>query len=116
MESLFLDSLTRRVLVCDGAMGTGIHARNVPLSDFNNLENCCEILVLTRPDVIADIHRSFLVVGCDTVETNTFGANKLVFEEFGLVDRTREINQRAAEIAREACSEFLHIDDNSTSP
>jgi len=87
-------------------MGTSIHRYDLPLSDYNNLENCTEILVLTRPDVILDIHRSFLAVGCDAVETNTFGANKVVLDEFGLADRTYEINNRAAEIAREACHEF----------
>ena len=110
MKSRFLDNLRRRVLVCDGAMGTSIHAHNLPLTDFNDLENCTEILILTRPDVILDIHRSFLAVGCDAVETDTFGANKLVFEEFGLVDRTREINRRAAELARTACAEFETAD------
>ncbi|MFH0980737.1 MAG: methionine synthase [Planctomycetota bacterium] len=106
MRSAFLDTLTQRVLVCDGAMGTNIHACELPLVDFNHLENCTEILVLTRPDVITDIHRSFLAVGCDAVETDTFGANKLVFGEFGLVAKTREINRQAAEIARAACREF----------
>ncbi|MGB2985419.1 MAG: methionine synthase [Phycisphaerae bacterium] len=101
-----LDVAKERVLVFDGAMGTNVHRRELSLSDFNNLENCTEILVLTRPDVIRDIHRSFLAVGCDAVETNTFGANKLVFREFGLTDQTYEINKRAAEVAREACADL----------
>jgi 5-methyltetrahydrofolate--homocysteine methyltransferase len=95
-----------RVLVFDGAMGTSVHARNIPLSDYNDLENCTEILVLTRPDVVRDIHRSYLAIGCDAVQTNTFGANKLVFSEFDIADKTQEINRKAAEIAREACDAF----------
>ncbi|MFQ5413032.1 MAG: methionine synthase, partial [Phycisphaerae bacterium] len=101
-----LEAARERVLVFDGAMGTSIHDRNLPLSDFNGLENCSEVLVLTRPDVIADIHRSFLSVGCDAVLTNTFGANKVVLADFDLADKTYEINRRAAEIARDACRAF----------
>jgi 5-methyltetrahydrofolate--homocysteine methyltransferase len=106
MTSQLLQLAEDRVLVLDGAMGTSLIARNLPLSDYNGLENCSEILVVTRPDVIRDIHRSFLAVGCDAVMTNTFGANKIVFAEFDLVAQTRAINRQAAEIARSACSEF----------
>jgi len=105
-ESRFIQTARRRVLVLDGAMGTTIHQRDLPLSNYNDLENCTEILVLTRPDVVLDIHRSFLAVGCDAVSTNTFGANKLVFSEFGIADKTREINEKAARLAREACDAF----------
>ena len=110
MESKLLDTMKRRVLVFDGAMGTTIHALNLPLADFDHLENCCEVLVRTRPDVIADIHRSFLQVGCDAVGTNTFSGNKLVLSEFGLEDETRIINRKAAEIARKVVEEFTTSD------
>ncbi len=96
----------QRVVVCDGAMGTGIHACNLPLSDFNDCENCSEVLVLTRPDVVTAIHESFLAVGCDAVMTNTFGASKLLLAEFDLQGQTHEINLKAAEIARKACQSF----------
>ena len=96
-----LEVLRDRVLVLDGAMGTSIHALDLPLRDYDGLENCNEVLVLTRPDAVADIHRSFLAVGCDAVQTNTFGGSRHVLQEFGLADRTREINRRAAMIARE---------------
>ena len=65
-----------------------------------------EILAQTRPDVIRQIHESFLAAGCDAVETNTFGANKIVLNEFGIADQAFELNQRACEIAREACRKF----------
>ena len=101
-----LEAIKQRVLVFDGAMGTSLHQRELPLSDYNDLENCSEVIVLTRPDVVLDIHRSFLAVGCDAVGTNTFGGSKLVLSEFGLEKETYELNKRAVEIARQACREF----------
>ena len=101
-----IDVAKERVLILDGAMGTSVHRLDLPLSDYNNLENCTEVLNLTRPDVVGDIHRSFLAVGCDAVETNTLGANKLVFADFGMADQTHEVNRRAAEIAKDACLGF----------
>ncbi len=106
MHSRFLEVLAQRVLVFDGAMGTSVHSYNLPLSDYLGLENCTEILCQTRPEIICEIHRSFLQVGCDAVETNTFGSNKIVMAEFGLVERVRELNRRAAQIAREAVDAF----------
>ena len=105
-DSKLLKVAEKRIVILDGAMGTNLQQRNLPLSDYRNHENCSEILTLTRPDVLKDIHRSFLAVGCDGVLTNTFGANNIVLGEFGLVDRVRELNREAARIAREACEEF----------
>lgn len=97
-------ALATRVLFLDGAMGTSIHACDCDLHrDYLGKENCTEILVRTRPEVIQGIHESFLKVGADAVETDTFGANKLVFAEFDLVAETYELNKRAAEVARAAC-------------
>ncbi|NLX21377.1 MAG: methionine synthase [Phycisphaerae bacterium] len=106
MKSAFLEALEHRVLVFDGAMGTSVHTYDLPLSDYRGLENCTEILCETRPDVVREIHRRFLEVGCDAIETNTFGSNRIVLAEFGLADQTRELNRRAALIAREACEPF----------
>ncbi|HPZ97814.1 MAG TPA: methionine synthase [Phycisphaerae bacterium] len=106
MENLFRQALNERVLVFDGAMGTSVHSFDLPLSDFAGLENCTEILSQTRPDVIGEVHERFLRVGCDAVETNTFGANKIVLAEFGLADRTYELNRISAEIARRACEKY----------
>jgi len=105
-DSLLLERLAEHVLICDGAMGTSLHALNLPLSDYRGLENCSEILVETRPDVVAGIHRAYLEVGCDAVETNTFGANRVVLAEFGLADRTYELNRQAAQLARRVADEF----------
>jgi 5-methyltetrahydrofolate--homocysteine methyltransferase len=103
-DALFLRCLADRVLVFDGAMGTNLHALELALHDYHGLENCSEILNQTRPDVIEGIHRSFLEVGCDAVETNTFGANRIVLAEFGAADRTYALNVSAAQIARRACA------------
>ena len=106
MESAFIRAARERVVVLDGAMGTSVHAFDLPLSDYQGLENCTEILCATRPDVIAEIHRRFLAAGCDAVETNSFGSNKIVLAEFGLAERTRELNRLSAEVARSAVEGF----------
>ena len=99
----FLDTLQRRVLLFDGAMGTQIHARDLSVeADFWGKENCSEVLNLARPDVIADIHLGYLRAGADAVETNTFGGSPITLGEFELAERAFEINQRGAELAREA--------------
>ena len=103
----FRKALDERVLIIDGAMGTQIHAADLDLeNDYQGLENCCEIINVTRPEVIRDIHAGYLKAGSDAVETNTFGGMTHVLSEFGLEARTHEINKKAAEIAREACEQF----------
>lgn len=107
MRSRLLDELSRRVLVFDGAMGTSIFNRNLSVEhDYCGCENCTDILVKTRPDVIQEIHESFLAVGADCIETDTFGANKLVLAEFDLSAETYSLNKKAAEVAKAACSKF----------
>src|SRR5438128_8864552 len=102
----FLDALHERVVVLDGAFGTFMQAQNLGPDDFGGeaLEGCNEHLVLTRPDVVAQMHDEFFAVGVDGVETATFGAFPLVLNEYAIADKTFEINRRAAEIAREAAS------------
>ncbi|MEM8903731.1 MAG: homocysteine S-methyltransferase family protein, partial [Actinomycetota bacterium] len=106
--SSYLEAVTQRVVVFDGAMGTSIQELDLTADDFGGpeLEGCNEHLVLTRPDVIADVHRSFFEVGCDVVETDTFGGTRITLDEYDLGDQTVEINRRAAEIAREVADEF----------
>ena len=103
-----LDALDQRILVMDGAMGTMIQQRDLTATDFGGpaLEGCNENLVLTRPDVIKDIHRQYFLAGANIVETDTFGGTPLVLAEYGLADKAREINRTAAKIAREAAAEF----------
>src|SRR6478752_8236190 len=99
----FLDALHERVLVFDGAFGTWMQAQDLGPDDFGGeaLEGCNENLVLTRPDLVAQMHDEAFSVGVDGVETATFGAFPLVLNEYGLADHTFEMNRRAAELARE---------------
>ena len=108
-------ALSQRILVLDGAMGTMIQAAGLAESDYrgqrfadhpDDLKGNNDLLVLTRPDLIGDIHRQFLAVGCDLIETNTFNANRISQADYALEDLSEEINRVAAEIAREACAEF----------
>jgi 5-methyltetrahydrofolate--homocysteine methyltransferase len=104
----FLDTLRERVVVFDGATGTNLQNRDLGPEDFGGatLEGCNEILAVTRPAVLADLHRSFFEVGVDAVETDTFGAFPVVLAEYGIADRTFELNEAAARIAREVASGY----------
>ena len=95
--------LRERILLFDGAMGTSIQDRQPDAAAFGgpDYEGCNEHLVLTAPHLIADIHAGFLQAGSDIIETDTFGATRVVLAEYGLEDRAVEINQAAAEIARQ---------------
>jgi len=96
------------VLVYDGAMGTSIQERGLSADDFGGpaLEGCNDHLVLSRPDVVREIHASFLEVGCDVIETDTFRANRLAIEEYGLAEQVVEMNRAAARLAREVADGF----------
>jgi 5-methyltetrahydrofolate--homocysteine methyltransferase len=102
----FLQTVRERVVIYDGAMGTNIQKRNLTLDDYWGKENCSEVLVLSRPDIIRDIHADFFTVGCDVVETDTFGGTGIVLGEFGLADRAAEINLAAVKIAKEVAQQF----------
>ncbi len=101
-------ALKKRILVLDGAMGTAIQNRNLTVEDFGGpqYEGCNEYLVITRPDVIREIHEAYLAAGCDVVETNTFGSTPMVLDEFGLGAKADEINLAAARLAREAADKY----------
>jgi len=111
-KSRYLEALKRRVLVYDGAMGTSIQGYDLSPEDFGGpaLEGCNDHLVITRPDVVEAIHRSFLEVGCDVVETDTFRANRLTLREYGLGDQVLEMNRAAARLARTAADAYATAD------
>ncbi|MCB4755659.1 MAG: methionine synthase [Elusimicrobia bacterium] len=99
-------TLSERILIFDGAMGTNLQKFNPTLDDYQGKEGCMEILNLTHPEWVKDVHASFYKVGCDVVETNSFGANRIVLGEYGLAERAIELNRKAAQIAREAARDF----------
>src|SRR5579863_7711451 len=102
-----LDYLADHVLLADGAMGTRVQATSLNIEhDFRGQENCTEILNLSRPDLVRDIHLGYLTAGADAVQTNSFGGSPVTLGEFGLADEAIAINRRAAELAREAVAEF----------
>ena len=101
----FRSALQSRVLVADGAMGTMLQAADLTLEDFQGHEGCNEILNVTRPDVVAEVHHRYLAVGVDCIETNTFGANLSNLGEYGISDRIVELARAGAQVAREAVDE-----------
>src|SRR5579859_5647493 len=107
-KSRYLEEARGRVLVYDGAMGTQILDLGLRAEDYGGAaqDGCPEILVVTRPDAIRNIHRAYLAAGADVVETDTFTGTRLKLDDYGLGDRTREINRAAARLARAAADEF----------
>src|SRR5690606_29454924 len=102
----FRDALAQRVIVADGAMGTMLQAHDLGLDDFQGHEGCNEILNVTRPDVVRATHAAFFDVGVDCVETNTFGANYGNLGEYDIVDRTYELAESGARLAREVADSY----------
>jgi 5-methyltetrahydrofolate--homocysteine methyltransferase len=101
LESPLLATLRERVVVADGAMGTMLQEADLTLDDFAGLEGCNEILNVTRPDVVRSIHDAYFAVGCDAVETNTFGANLANLGEYDIPERIFELSEAGARLARE---------------
>ncbi|NDF93670.1 MAG: methionine synthase, partial [Actinobacteria bacterium] len=99
-------ALGKRVVIADGAMGTMIQSANPSLDDFQGLEGCNEVLNITRPELIADIHRQYFSAGVDAVETNTFGANLANLGEYDIPERIYELAEAGARIARGVADEF----------
>src|SRR5512140_3864951 len=104
----YLDALEQRVLVFDGAMGTSLQAQNLTAQEFGGEQynGCNDYLVISHPAAVEAVHRSFLDVGVDAIETNTFRANRITMKEYGLQDRVLEINQAAAALARRLADEY----------
>src|SRR5437867_4005471 len=106
MKTRFLDTLRERVLFYDGAMGTQLQARSLTKEDFGGKEGCNDYLSLTRPDVVEAVHTAYFEAGADAVETNSFQASRHRLEEWGIGERTPEINRAAAAIARLVADRF----------
>ena len=115
----FSQLLNNRILVLDGAMGTEIQKLNLTEKDFRGevfaksikeLKGNNDILVLTQPEVIKNIHKAYLNAGADIIETNSFNATSVSMSDYGLEDYVTEINRAAVRIAKEAAKEFSTID------
>jgi len=104
----YLAALTEHILIFDGATGTNLQLEELGPEDFGGaeLEGCNEILVQTRPEVIERLHNSFLEVGSDVIETDSFGSFSIVLAEYGLEDSAEALSLRSAEIARTAADAF----------
>ena len=101
-----LDILRERILILDGATGTQFQGMGLSDDDFGGLDGCNEFLVISKPEAVQEVHRSYLEVGVDAVLTNSFGAGAVVLAEYGIAERAHEINRRAAELAVETAAQF----------
>jgi 5-methyltetrahydrofolate--homocysteine methyltransferase len=112
MTNSFLDLLKEKIIVFDGAMGSNLQALNLSIDDWGGpqFENCSENLLYTRPDAIEKVHTSFLDVGCDVIETNSFGGSEVVLNEFGIADKAYDVNRKAAELAKRLASDYSTSD------
>jgi len=108
MSTKFQDLLKEKIIVFDGAMGVSLQAANLSIDDWGgaNFENCSENLLYTRPDVVEKVHTSFLDIGCDVIETNSFGGSEVVLTEFGIADKTYDVNKKAAELAKRLTNDY----------
>src|SRR6201984_1678801 len=105
-----LETLSQRVVVGDGAMGTQLQAADLTLDDFRGREGCNEILNETRPDVLEHIHRAYFDAGADAVETNTFGCNLSNLGDYDIADRIRDLSEKGTAIARRVADEVSTSD------
>ena len=104
----FFELAKHQIMFLDGGMGTQLQLRDPSPDDFGGAiyEGCNEILCATRPDWIREIHAAYLDAGADGIETNTFGSNEIVLAEYGIPERTYELNVTAAQLAREVCDSY----------
>jgi 5-methyltetrahydrofolate--homocysteine methyltransferase len=109
-DTTLMKTLSERVVIADGAMGTMLQAADLVLDDFDGLDGCNEILNDTRPDVVRHIHRAYFEAGADAVETNTFGANLPNLAEYDIADRIRELALKGAQLARGVADEMATAD------
>ncbi len=107
----YLDALEKKVLVFDGAMGTSLQVQNLTAEHFGGEQynGCNDYLVISYPEAVEKVHRSFLDVGVDVLETDTFRSNRLTMKEYNLQDRVIEINMAAAQLAKRLADEYSAV-------
>ena len=106
VSSSLRSAMSTRVIIADGAMGTMLQEANPSLADFQGHEGCNEILNVSKPELVKSVHRKYLEVGVDAIETNTFGANWANLAEYGIEDRIYELAFAGGKLAREVADEF----------
>jgi 5-methyltetrahydrofolate--homocysteine methyltransferase len=106
--STFLQTLKERIVVFDGAMGTNLHAQDLTVDDYGGpqFEGCPEHLLISKPEAVEKVHAGFFEVGCDVVETDSFGGASIVLAEYGIAHLAYELNKKAAELAKRVASDF----------
>jgi 5-methyltetrahydrofolate--homocysteine methyltransferase len=104
----FLSTLKERIVVFDGAMGTNLQSQNLTLEDFGGaqFEGCPEYLLVSKPQAVENVHAAFLEVGCDVIETDSFGGLPFVLGEYGIAHMAYELNLKAAQLARRVAADF----------
>ncbi len=114
MESFrtYINRDEKPLIIFDGGTGTSFQNLNLTADDFGGkeLEGCNENLVLSSPEVVEKVHKSFLEAGCHVIETNTFGASSIVLDEYDIADKAYEINKNAAFIAKKAAAKYSSVD------
>lgn len=100
----------RMPVIFDGAMGTELQKYTISADDVRGKEGCNEILNITRPDIVREVHGRYITAGANVVETNTFGGNRQKLSEYGIEDSIYDINRLAAVIAREAVEQYANED------
>lgn len=113
-----LNILENRIIVFDGATGTSLQNQDLSAADFGGerYAGCNEYLNIVKPGATEKVHRGFLDVGADIIETNSFGGTSVVLAEYGLADKSYEINKRAAQIARKMADEYSFKSRGGTTP
>ena len=104
----FLETLNERIVVFDGAMGTNLHAQDLTVEDYGGpqFEGCPEHLLISKPEAVANVHAGFFEVGCDVVETDSFGGASIVLAEYQIAHLAYDLNKKAAELAKRIASDF----------
>ena len=112
----YLDALEKKVLVFDGAMGTSLQNQHLTAEHFGGEQynGCNDYLVISFPEAVEKVHRSFLEVGVDVIETNTFRSNQITMKEYKLQDRVIEINETAARLARQLADEYSNVNHRTS--
>ncbi|HLE64446.1 MAG TPA: methionine synthase [Pyrinomonadaceae bacterium] len=104
----FLETLKERILVFDGAMGTNLQVQNLTVDDYGGpqFEGCPEYLLISKPSAVEKVHAGFLEVGCDVIETNSFGATPVVLAEYGIPELAYDLSRKAAQIAKQVANDY----------